>query len=120
MTKCYPREGIEPLILRKFGLAPVIKFQVATVLFNKIVSSWSHIKNLICLLTKYYIYRQHCLELNVDFNDLVSYILRVENIEKYYATVNHKLHKHLRKWKIPQIDNQNIDDYIAEYLRKVQ
>ena len=64
----------EPWMSKRFGENPPIHFQVETVLFNKLVPEWGLVKNFICLLVKYYVYRQRCLKEAISFSSLQQYI----------------------------------------------
>ena len=69
------------------------------VIFNTIDgNNPKKICNLICLLTKHYIYTSRCLEQEITFGQLKEIITHHENMEKYIATKNGKLHKHIKKW----------------------
>ena len=99
----------------RFGIEPCINFQEHTVLMNNIVQSWSHIKNFACLVTKYYVYRQRCLKKTVTFEGFKLYCDRIQHMEKYYAIKNQKLHRHFKKWKIDNFDNESLNNYIMQY-----
>ena len=75
-----------------------LNFNIDTVIANKLYENPGHVGNLICLLTKQYIYRNRCLSKSLDYYELKNHILTVKNMEKYIAMSNQKLSKHLRKW----------------------
>ena len=62
-----------------------ICFGKDTVIANKIIQNPSHIKNFICLLTKFYVYRQRCFRKTLNFHELRGLIYNTQNIEKYIA-----------------------------------
>ena len=108
---------VETWMDQKFGEEPRINFQQDTVIFHKLTPSWNSVKNFVCLLAKYYIYRQRCLGSNVVFEQFVKYCESFENIEKYYATKNGKLHKHLRKCKSKTLHGDDeLNDFIQQYV----
>ena len=88
-----------------------IHFSVDTVFFNKFISSAGHIKNAICLITKFFIYQQKCLGNELRPKVCEQYIRTIESYERYYAIKQNRLHKHLRKWypetaKTQQVENE--------------
>ena len=110
---------IEPWMSGRFGENPAINFEVATVLFNNLVPDWGHAKNFICLLVKYYVYRQRCLKEAISFSGLQQYITRIEQYEKFYATVNNKLHKHYKKWCIDSEQGTPIEQFVVQYINSI-
>ena len=76
-----------------------IHFATDTVIMNRLIyHPIGHVKNAICLFTKYYIYKQRCLKKELSLNQCKSYIKQIENNEKYYAVKNNRISKHIRKW----------------------
>ena len=75
-------------------------------LFNRLDGDPGNIKNLICLLAKFRIYRQHCLKEPITIKAFTSDVNKTEKYERYYAVKNSRLHKHLKKW-YPKINEQN-------------
>ena len=70
------------------------------IIFNTIVKKPKyHIVNMMCLITKQYIYKQRCFKENLNFEHLVKIIWNIENMEKYIAEKNGKLQVHQKKWK---------------------
>ena len=55
--------------------------------------------NSICLVTLQYIYGSRCLKKIPNFAQLKSLILDEQNVEKYIATKNNNLAKHMKKWQ---------------------
>ena len=86
-----------------------IHFAVDTVLTNRLIyQPVGHIKNAICLMVKYFIYRQRCFNQLPNIHQCKQYIWSIENNEKYYAIKNNNLQKHLKKWSRNQDDNNSI------------
>ena len=61
------------------------------IITNRIVPKKDHVANFVCLITKQYIYKQRCLEQELNFECLKAQIRRVESIEKYIAIKNNKV-----------------------------
>ena len=81
------------------GLEP-IHFDTDTVMWNRVIrNNAEHVKNLICLVTKQYIYRKRCQSSTPEFHELKQIIFNIRAIERYIATKNNKLSKHNKKWK---------------------
>ena len=100
----------------------VIHFDVDTIFWNRIVySPKGHVKNLICLVAKQFIYRQRCLKEKLNFQTFVNYIRTIEMNEKYYAVKYNRLHKHFRKWypDKTQENNENETLFIQEYVANI-
>ena len=99
-----------------------IHFNTDTVLWNRLIHSpIGHVKNVICLITKHYIYKQRCLNKKPNVTECKQYVRTIENNEKYYTVKNNKLAIHRRKWRPDQrVENMyNIDQYINEYLCRI-
>ena len=76
-----------------------IHFDVDTVLWNRIFPGKAgHVINLACLLVKQYIYKQRCMKLALNVNEVKAIIISTRNIERYIAVKNNKLYKHRKKW----------------------
>ena len=75
-----------------------INLSLNSVILNTLVNKKCHAINLICLLTKQFIYRQKCQKKELNFQNLKSNIRSIQNIEKYIAVKNYKLAIHNRKW----------------------
>ena len=58
------------------------------VMFRQPGRSFKHLSNLLCLLTKHYLYKQRCLGLVPNSTELKNAILYHENIEKIYCYKN--------------------------------
>ena len=69
-----------------------------SIITNSICEKKNGIGNLICLITKQYIYRQKCLGECLSYHGLVAVVKQLQNIEKYIATKNDKVTKHTKKW----------------------
>ena len=91
---------IEDYMSDHFGVEPQIDFQVDNVLFNRVVPVWSNIKNFVCLVVKYYIYRQRCLGQAASYQGVIRYIGFIQKLEFFYATRSNKLHIHRKKWHL--------------------
>ena len=76
-----------------------VNFNPLSVITNRLIESNSrHVKNFICLIVKQYIYRKRCLKEMPNVNELINNILHIKNIEKYIATKNNRINRHLKKW----------------------
>ena len=101
-----------------------IVMNTRTILLNQISSNPTSVVNLLCLITKKYLYSQRCLGKTPNFIDLKAYFWSVENIEHYIAKKNNKLPKHYRKWRPATSDAEtrqnlaNNDDYIHDYINE--
>ena len=94
------------------------------IILNQLQSiSKTHIANFMCLITKQYIYRQRCLNKELQFRALKAQIQSIEQVEKYIAVKNGKLNKHTMKWKGKNVaqmhvldQNSSIQNYIDVYI----
>ena len=77
---------------------PVRTRQVDWVFFTQPNVRASHLSNMFCLITRQYIYRVRCQKQLPCISQLKLEIFRMENVERYIATKNNKLHLHNRKW----------------------
>ena len=117
-------EEVREYINKRFnqsGKLTVI-LDVKRVILNRVVERKQHVANFVCLLTKYYIYSQKCLQKPISFQGLRRQIKSVENIEKYIATKNGKLNVHNRKWVSVTGTvqrNSNLTQYTYEYIQKM-
>ena len=68
------------------------------VLLNAIHPQPTHVCNLLCLVTKQYIYRKRCKKELLNAQELIVEMCSIENIEKYIAQRNGHLVKHKNKW----------------------
>ena len=104
-----------------------IRFDKNSVIFNRIAENPSNIKNFICLVVKQYVYAQRCLGLIPKTLGVIRHIKNQENIEKYIAVKNNKLHKHLTKWypkssatpKKQSEENVNIEEFVMTYVNNL-
>ena len=76
-----------------------IKNELSTknIIFNKISQKKADVVNLLCLLTKQYIYKQRCLGKKLSWGKLRKLFLHIENVEKYIAISNGRLNYHTKK-----------------------
>ena len=81
------------------GVSAVVLSEKA-IITNTIWKERSHIMNFICLIVKFFIYRQRCCKQNIHFGALEGLILEIERTEKYIATKNGKLAYHNKKWRV--------------------
>ena len=97
-----------------------INFNEYTVINNLFIEKKpGHVKNLVCLIVKQYIYRQRCLHKQLNFRELKAHIVNIENSEKYIAIKNSRLYKHWQKWRpdsIQSLSHQIADQMIREYI----
>ena len=118
------------LYLEQYFGIKITNFTSKAVIFNQIVPKRKvHIGNFICLITKYYIYCQHCFKDDLNFHHLKRKLKQIENMEKYIAIKNCRLFVHNRKWSISDsapnaketssYSNQNEEDFILEYIGKM-
>ena len=70
------------------------------IVLNRLVPGANSAVNMICLMTKQFLYRQRCLNKPIEYNIWKPLINQVESIEKYIAVKNGKLSIHNRKWSI--------------------
>ena len=68
------------------------------VIMNTWVKGIGHVANLLCLLTKQYVYSQRCLNKPLSWAGLKERFKQVERIEKYIAAKNDRLYYHTKKW----------------------
>ena len=95
----------------------LIQFSGINVILNKLISDPNHIVNLICLITKQYIYRQRCLNKKLSCFEVQSIVKKTENIEKYIAIKNNRLGIHNKKWRIHvERVNQSNENFIRNYI----
>ena len=76
-----------------------ISFTVENIIFNNITKNPIDSSNIICLITKQYLYSSRCLKEIPNFYKLKIKITETYNIEKYLAISMDKLKKHEKKWK---------------------
>ena len=105
---------------RKFAGNDIV-LTYENVITNKVVYPYSNVKNLLMLLTKYYVYSCRCQRKGLQFNELRAIFVKTQQLEKYIAIKNGKLSVHNKKWSTSKSgeDNlleENIDDYINRYL----
>ena len=89
------------------------------VILNTMVKKRKHVINLMCLITKQYIYRQRCLGKVLSFPELRACIEHIQKIERYIAIKNGKLQVHLQKWEQPKhVFNQGetLSQYVINHI----
>ena len=84
-----------------------LEVNVKNVVMNTIAkgSKGHNAANLMCLLTKQYIYRQKCLGLEINLYQLKCIFRQVECLEKYIAIKNSRLQVHTAKWQLQLTEN---------------
>ena len=88
---------IADLCMDMFGMT--ISTTADKIIFNEICSNSKYrICNMICLITKQYVYRQRCQKKCLDFLELKRYIFNFRNCEKYYAIKDEKMRQFCSKW----------------------
>ena len=90
-------QRVVQFIKDNYGLDVNIDLQ--KIIFNRIHPKIGSIANLICVITKQYIYKQRCCRNTINLSTLKSVIFNVENIEKYIACKNNRENIHYRKWR---------------------
>ena len=76
-----------------------LKLSIRNVIFNQVFSTnVRNVVNLLCLITKQYIYRQRCTKNNLSARELKRLILSYRNSEKYYAIKNNTTNAFFRRW----------------------
>ena len=104
-------ESVFCLLHEKYAIYN-LKINVENVLINCIEARKNSIANFICLIVKQYIYSQRCLKNPLSLPQIVARIGQIENIEKYIASKNNKIHIHNEKWKRRVFDaNGSIEQY---------
>ena len=111
--------GVEQFMLN-YGQEPIV-FTVETVLWNKVIPRLAgHIKNLICLVAKQFIYRQRCMQKELNVKEFENHMISIQLAEKYYATKNDKLDKYWRKWYPEKnFEKETCNDYIRNYIKEL-
>ena len=84
-----------------------LSFETNDILFDSVHNNPGDVSNVICQITKQYIYAQRCLKKPLNIEELKSRIAKVKSIEKYVASKNNKLFKHNAKWRT--ICNANLN-----------
>ena len=115
-------EQIERDIQSRYQIPVVLNAQ--NVIFNTITEQEYHVANFICLIVKQYIYRQKCLQKVLSIDELKAQIEKIERMEKYIATKNNKLNKHVTKWEKSRNHKQgqpgvSLSDWLQEYMHNM-
>ena len=106
------------VFMEEYNTGLATKFSRDSVFFNQIVDRDSHCINLLCLITKQYIYRTRCESKELNFQTLKQIFLSTERIEKYVACKNGHLIKHCTKWGRPQ-EETSVQEYVAQYVTDI-
>ena len=96
-----------------------IEFGKDAVILDKVVNKTNSVKNMICLMLKYYIYKQRCMLKEPRFEEFKQSVWRHRTIEQYIAVKNSKIHKHIKKWGNKNSRKQMSyfeDNYLTEYM----
>ena len=93
-----------------------IECEPSNLIMNRIVEKKNHVINFLCLITKYFIYSQRCQCRAIKFPALRMIFNSVENMEKYIAIKNNRLHIHYRKWVVRQPIEVNLQNYVLQYI----
>ena len=98
-------------------------FTSTAVILNKIMDKPGHIVNFLCLVTKQYIYSSRCLKQGIHIVGLRRVFKQIENVEKYIATKNGKLTRHMVKWMCNEVSvldqsDVHLDNYVMNYLNE--
>ena len=100
-----------------------IKFDTHTVMFNTLIDNPRNVKNFICLLFKSYVYTQRCLGEKPSFVGFKKLLSNHRTYERYIATKNGKLSKHIKKWGGTQSINSISyyeNNYVTEYINELE
>ena len=107
-------------LVKEYDPTCEIVLSLENVLFNEIASPPKCIANVICLITKQYMYRQRCLGKLINLNELRGIVYKCENTEKYIAIKSGKINKHNKKWYLKKEKNQDqtldIETFARAYL----
>ena len=120
----YDCEQVKPLwcnamdICQDIGLECPDELSYSSVVRNHWSEKHDSASNLICLITKQYIYRQRCLGKELKIQELTSSIYNVKNIEKYYAVKDFKLKKFYIRWNCP-FERMPDELSVVEYLEQM-
>ena len=68
------------------------------ILFNNVSEKSKSVVNCIVLITKFYVYRERCLNPKISFENCKNYIMQYKNIENEIARQKGKLEQHVQKW----------------------
>ena len=92
-------------LMNRYECRSHINFGVNTVLWNRVIlTPVGHVRNLICLLAKQFIYRQRCLKEELKYVIFEKEVQKIQNIEMYYAKKNNRTNKHVKKWQLNDIN----------------
>ena len=81
-----------------------------------------NIRDAYCKHVKQLIYRCKCLRKNIRFEDIITEIKMVQNIERTNARMINKMNVHRKKWKKSLLQNDNdethfnCEEFIANYV----
>ena len=82
--------------LKRFGV--LLEPTPEKIISNCLCLPKRHALNTVALVMKQYIYRQRCLQQNLNFQAFVRHLNTVINIEKYIAVKSEKYAIHEKKW----------------------
>ena len=104
-------QNVKKFLEQYYGIINV-DLNTAAIIKNQICMPKGNIGNMICLITKQYVYQQKCLQGSIHFPCLKEVILKTQNMEKYIAIKNNRLSKHLKKWHgVPSIATNEGEAY---------
>ena len=69
------------------------------VIFNEISTNKRLVINFMCLIVKQYVYKKRCTKKPLNFFEVKSLFKGIGSMEKYIATKNNKMNKHVNKWQ---------------------
>ena len=76
-----------------------VHYNLENIIWNTVANSPQDVNNVLCLITKAYIYKQRCLDLPLNFVEIKCRFNTVKCIEKYVARKNNKLNIYYKKWE---------------------
>ena len=97
-------------ICKQLNSCDDIKIDTWNILYNCINPNPFHVFNLICLITKQYIYATKCLGKRLNAYELKSKIVRIKSYELFKAKQTKKVIKHCKKWFIQYETIDGADD----------
>ena len=112
--------GIEQLLKEKYNIVEVTLTKRA-IMFNEFTEKPCHMANLICLLTKFAIYKARCENKMPLLAPIIAQIRRIKTFELYNAKKNNKMNIFRKKWSENQPENSEngIMNYIEEYINEL-
>ena len=103
------------------------ELELSKIIFNIVHPVANHVFNFIVLVVKTRIYTKRCLKQPLEGQDIIRFVKQCQQIEKYNAIQNNKIHVYLKKWEnVGYNQTTNIakevfsEDHIAEqYIQQV-